>query len=98
MIAKLVVHADTRQEAIEAMKDFTSDVECWPVKTNAGFLNLLLYDQEFEDGTMDTGLIGNNLDDFIPDERPSDNDLRSEERRVGKECVSKCRSRWSPSH
>src|SRR3546814_12069973 len=22
--------------------------------------------------------------------------LRSEERRVGKECVSKCRSRWSP--
>src|SRR3546814_3311997 len=23
-------------------------------------------------------------------------DLRSEERRVGKECVSTCRSRWSP--
>ena len=28
---------------------------------------------------------------------PSDN-LRSEERRVGKECVSTCRSRWSPYH
>src|SRR3546814_1809260 len=24
--------------------------------------------------------------------------LRSEERRVGKECVSPCRSRWSPYH
>src|SRR3546814_12128655 len=24
--------------------------------------------------------------------------LRSEERRVGKECVSTCRSRWSPYH
>src|SRR3546814_11658939 len=24
--------------------------------------------------------------------------FRSEERRVGKECVSQCRSRWSPSH
>src|SRR3546814_14876648 len=24
--------------------------------------------------------------------------LRSEERRVGKECVSKCRSGWSPEH
>src|SRR3546814_2304401 len=24
--------------------------------------------------------------------------VRSEERRVGKECVSKCRPRWSPSH
>src|SRR3546814_4592213 len=25
-------------------------------------------------------------------------EIRSEERRVGKECVSKCRSRWSPDH
>src|SRR3546814_18324389 len=25
-------------------------------------------------------------------------ETRSEERRVGKECVSKCRSRWSPYH
>src|SRR3546814_8091650 len=25
-------------------------------------------------------------------------DLRSEERRVGKECVSTCRSRWPPTH
>src|SRR3546814_18274991 len=25
-------------------------------------------------------------------------DQRSEERRVGKECVSTCRSRWSPCH
>src|SRR3546814_12423237 len=27
-----------------------------------------------------------------------DYDSRSEERRVGKECVSTCRSRWSPYH
>src|SRR3546814_16748062 len=25
-------------------------------------------------------------------------DMRSEESRVGKECVSTCRSRWSPDH
>ena len=25
-------------------------------------------------------------------------DMRSEERRVGKECLSVCRSRWSPYH
>src|SRR3546814_8041169 len=30
-----------------------------------------------------------------PDRRT---DHRSEERRVGKECVSTCRSRWSPYH
>src|SRR3546814_14419126 len=28
----------------------------------------------------------------------STGDLGSEERRVGKECVSPCRSRWSPYH
>src|SRR3546814_5695498 len=27
-----------------------------------------------------------------------ENESRSEERRVGKECVSTCRSRWSPYH
>src|SRR3546814_10982367 len=31
------------------------------------------------------------LEDFVAD-------FRSEERRVGKECVSTCRSRWSPEH
>src|SRR3546814_6154994 len=29
---------------------------------------------------------------------PSRSNPRSEERRVGKECVSTCRSRWSPYH
>src|SRR3546814_16759715 len=33
-------------------------------------------------------------DNFIQEVRLS----RSEERRVGKECVSTCRSRWSPYH
>src|SRR3546814_5818220 len=28
----------------------------------------------------------------------ADVEVRSEERRVGKECVSTCRSRWSPYH
>src|SRR6056297_568658 len=29
---------------------------------------------------------------------PINDETRSEERRVGKECVSTCRSRWSPYH
>src|SRR3546814_12611379 len=40
-----------------------------------------------------TGQAGN-----TPHAKPSDKRLRSEERRVGKECVSTCRSRWSPYH
>src|SRR3546814_17415815 len=36
---------------------------------------------------------------FEPDRWLQDGDrVRSEERRVGKECVSPCRSRWSPYH
>src|SRR3546814_3659807 len=31
-------------------------------------------------------------------ENESHTGMRSEERRVGKECVSTCRSRWSPYH
>src|SRR3546814_11768367 len=31
-----------------------------------------------------------------PDDRITDSAVRSEERRVGQEGVSKCRSRWSP--
>ena len=33
-----------------------------------------------------------------PDKASFDSNDRSEERRVGKECVSTCRSRWSPYH
>src|SRR3546814_2023151 len=35
------------------------------------------------------------LDRLSPETRSA---VRSEERRVGKECVSTCRSRWSPYH
>src|SRR3546814_3387409 len=36
--------------------------------------------------------------DITESKRAEDNLRRSEERRVGKECVSTCRSRWSPYH
>ena len=34
----------------------------------------------------------------INDNESAEQAMRSEERRVGKECVSTCRSRWSPYH
>src|SRR3546814_19040579 len=40
----------------------------------------------------------NALADRVAGEELAVPDLRSEERRVGKECVRKCRSRWSPYH
>src|SRR3546814_12880841 len=38
------------------------------------------------------------LDRFLWNQIITRRDGRSEERRVGKECVSTCRSRWSPYH
>src|SRR3546814_11546062 len=35
---------------------------------------------------------------FVPGDDRREFACRSEERRVGKECVSTCRYRWSPSH
>src|SRR3546814_17478568 len=59
------------------------------------------YDPEL-DAPDDLALL--NDDDDLPLPLPGQLDpamqrtARSEERRVGKECVSTCRSRWSPYH
>ncbi len=57
MIAKLVVHADTRAGALAALDEAISGTEVWPVKTNAGFLGLLNAQADFVSGDVDTGLI-----------------------------------------
>src|SRR3546814_7841575 len=41
-------------------------------------------------------LVGDDL--FVTNPKRLRDGIRSEERRVGKECVSTCRSRWSPYH
>src|SRR3546814_12448865 len=60
---------------------------------------LLALDDEFRSIRMDRlrGFDAHGIDihEFLTDPFL---DLRSEERRVGKECVSTCRSRWSPYH
>ena len=58
MIAKLIVHEDTREEAAEALADACAQVEVWPVKTNAGFLVRCLTHPRFISGDVDTGFIG----------------------------------------
>src|SRR5690606_18438689 len=57
MIAKIIMHAPSRQEAIANMLREWRDVEAWPVKTNAGFIYRCLRDSRFEAGDVDTALI-----------------------------------------
>ncbi|GAM97698.1 methylcrotonyl-CoA carboxylase biotin-containing subunit [alpha proteobacterium U9-1i] len=62
MIAKLIAVGRTRGEAIEELRRACSDLEVYPVKTNAGFLVRCLKDQAFIKGDVDTALIGDRGD------------------------------------
>jgi len=64
MIAKIITSAPTRAEAIESLHQICSNIEIYPVKTNAGFLSRLLASPEFADGQITTGFIGANQDDL----------------------------------
>src|SRR3546814_4604210 len=57
MIAKLIAHGRTRDEAIEALVDTLEQVEVWPVKTNAAFLSRAAADPDFRAGEVDTAFI-----------------------------------------
>ena len=65
MIAKLIAHGTTRDEAIARLEAGIDDTEVWPVKTNAGFLGNLLRHPEFLSGDVDTGLIGRDGDELV---------------------------------
>jgi len=57
MIAKLVTHADTREEAIDLLASDCGGVEVWPVRTNAAFLRRALLHPAFRAGSVSTGFI-----------------------------------------
>jgi len=60
MIAKLVVHADSRDKAITKMNLALKDYLVLGVKTNISFLKKLLNTTEFQKGTMHTQYIDQN--------------------------------------
>src|SRR3546814_10865687 len=74
------------------ISDWSSDVCSSDLKAAPGFVN----QASFDAGALTIG------EDVIHRARVGvrvrDTAMKSEERRVGKECVSTCRSRWSPYH
>jgi 3-methylcrotonyl-CoA carboxylase alpha subunit len=77
MIAKLIVHRETRDAARKALALDCSLVECWPVRTNAQFLVNALQDSDFSRGDVDTGLIPRNAYTLAPTGEPSEVALQS---------------------
>lgn len=65
MIAKLIVHAPNRLAAASRLAAACSEVEVWPVKTNATFLVNALNNARFISGDVDTGFIGAQLDTLV---------------------------------
>jgi acetyl-CoA carboxylase biotin carboxylase subunit len=54
MIAKLIVHQPTRDQAIETMIRALSELRISGIKTTAAFHKAVLKQPEFVDGTVDT--------------------------------------------
>src|SRR3546814_15585907 len=78
-----------------------------PISREKECLRLLLTPMRAKEVARTTGLSVNTVNEHLKSARrklgTSDSWsaaqlLRSDERRVGKECVSTCRSRWSPYH
>jgi len=57
MIAKLIVHGDTREQAIDKMKASLNEYKIAGIPTNVAFLKRLMNLDEFKDGHFDTSVI-----------------------------------------
>lgn len=57
MIAKLIVHAPTREEAVEKMRRALEETVILPLKTNIDFQYQIMNDQDFKIGIFDTSFI-----------------------------------------
>ncbi|MGQ0589741.1 MAG: acetyl/propionyl/methylcrotonyl-CoA carboxylase subunit alpha [Sphingosinicella sp.] len=75
MIAKVIVHADERQQALEMLAGELEFSVVWPVKTNIAFLVRLLRDPDVQAGDLDTGLIARRGDAILQDPGPTARDL-----------------------
>jgi len=76
MIAKLVAHAATRDDAADMLADACRAVKCEPVKTNAWFLARLLDVEPFRAGTMTTNTIAELGEELLEAPEPSEDLLQ----------------------
>ncbi|MDR0838584.1 MAG: ATP-grasp domain-containing protein, partial [Oscillospiraceae bacterium] len=65
MIAKIIVHGRTRNEAILRMRRALEELLVTGVKTNLGLLYMLMFSTDFLQSRIDTGFIERNLDALL---------------------------------
>jgi 3-methylcrotonyl-CoA carboxylase alpha subunit len=72
MVAKVIVHAPSRADALAALLKELDDAVVVGPKTNLAFLRALLRSREFAAGTIDTGFIDANLGRLAAQPHPPD--------------------------
>jgi len=72
MIAKLVAHASSREQAIDRLVTALERIEVWPVKTNAAFLARAAGHADFRAARLDTSFIPARLESLVPAAAPDD--------------------------
>jgi acetyl/propionyl-CoA carboxylase alpha subunit len=77
MIAKIIAEAPTRTAAAARLATACSQVEVWPLRTNAGFLARTLSDPDFVAADIDTSFIEARLERLIPPTEPSEEIVQS---------------------
>ncbi|NIJ64822.1 3-methylcrotonyl-CoA carboxylase alpha subunit [Sphingomonas leidyi] len=76
MIAKIVVHEESRDAACEALARACAATDIYPVKTNAPFLWRALDDADFRAGRIDTGFIAARGAALLPPAEPTEDMVR----------------------
>jgi len=71
LIAKLVVHADSRKQAIRTMQTALAQSGVLGVETNLGFLQSILQHPYFDAGRMDTLFLDSNLESLLEENQGS---------------------------
>lgn len=65
MISKLIVHADSREEAIQQLYNALNDYKVVGLPTNIKFLKRVLLNNDFKNWDFDTSFIANNEEELL---------------------------------
>ncbi|WP_170212042.1 acetyl/propionyl/methylcrotonyl-CoA carboxylase subunit alpha [Saccharothrix australiensis] len=72
MLAKVVAHGDTREEALRRLDSALGRMVLLGVTTNIPFLRALLADEDVRAGALDTGLVERKLAGLVRDDVPDE--------------------------
>lgn len=65
MVAKVIVHAPTRLEAIKKMRECLEEIIIDGITTTEPFLHLIMYQKDYLLGNFDTSFIDTHMDDIM---------------------------------